>query len=238
MYSIFIVYFYQHSSAQGGAGAGSAVARARRRTGGGGGAQGRMWSRGVGRASGAPSSSLPAARSPSLLTFYEGRDRQQSPSPSHSSVVADGWARWSRCRGAEARRRGGGVRRLDTRGKQGRDTSNKKRASRSATDAPTHHTAASTQVLLQGRIPALGRRGRAGRCRRLHRFSFARLHPCTHPPLPCEWRRVPTGIRPRHLLAARGRWGRPWRRWRSRAVTGSCTRRSRRRCSGAAKGHP
>ena len=238
MYSIFIVYFYQHSSAQGGAGARSAVARARRRTGGGGGAQGRMWRRGVGRASSAPSFSLPGAHSPSLLTFYEGRDRQQPPFPSHSSVVADGRAPWRRCRGAEARRRGGGVERLDTRGKQGRDTSNQKRASRSATDAPTHHTAASTQVLPQGRIPALGRRGRAGRCRRLHRFPFARLHPCTHPPLPCEWRRVPTRIRPRHLLAAGERWERSWRRQRSRAVTGPCSRRSRRRCSGATKGHP
>lgn len=238
MYSISIVYFYQHASAPGGAGTRRSVARRRRRAGGGGGAQVRMRSRGVGRASSAPSSSFPAARSPSLLAFYAGRDRQQSPFPSPLSVVTDGWARRRRCRGAEVRRRGCGVERLDTRGKQGGDTSNKIRASESATGAPTGHTAASSRVPLGDPIPALGRRGRAGRCRRLHRFSFARLHPRTHPPLPCEWRRAPTRIRPRHLLAARGRWERPWRRRRPTADTGPCTRLSRRHCSGSTKVHP
>ena len=103
MYSIFIVYFYQHSSARGGAGTRSAVARAGRRAGGGGGAQGRMGSRGVGRAGGAPSSPLSAARSPSLLTFYEGRDRQRAPFPSQQVVVAGGGRGDA---GAEGRRRG------------------------------------------------------------------------------------------------------------------------------------
>jgi hypothetical protein len=103
MYSIFIVYFYQHSSARGGAGTRSAVARAGRRAGGGGGAQGRMGSRGVGRAGGAPSSPLSAARSPSLLTFYEGRDRQRAPFPSQRVVVAGGGRGDA---GAEGRRRG------------------------------------------------------------------------------------------------------------------------------------
>ena len=177
------------------------MARAGLRAGGGGGAQGRMRSRGVGRAS---SFFLPAARSPSLLAFYRGRDRQQAPFPPQAAVVADGWGRRRRCRGVEARRRGGRLERLQAQGKRGRDTSNKKQALRSATEAHSPPTVASTRVQLQGRIPALGRRGRGGRCRRLHPSSFARLHPCTPPPLPCEWWCAATGIRPRHLLAAGG----------------------------------
>ena len=216
----------------------SAVARARRRVGGGGGAQGRMRSRGVGRASGASSSPLPTARSPSLLAFYRGRDRQQAPFPPQAAVVADGWARRRRCRGVEARRRGGGLERLQAQGKRGRDTSNKEQALRSAAEAQSPPTAASTRVQLQGRIPALGRRGRGGRCRRLHPSSFARLYPCTPPPLPCEWRRSATRIRPRHLLAAGGRGERPWRQPRSTAVTDNGTRLSRRHCSGASQVHP
>lgn len=80
--------------------------------------------------------------------------------------------------------------------------SNRKRPSGSATDAHGPHTAASSQVRLQGRIPALGRGGRAGRRRRLRPSSVAQHHRRTPSPLPCEWRRVATRIRPRHMLAA------------------------------------
>lgn len=98
----------------------------------------------------------------------------------------------------------GGLGRLDTQGKLATSISNKRRPSRSAPGAHGPHTGASTQVRLQGRIPALGRRGRAGRRRRLHRSSFAQHHRRTPSPLPCEWRRVATRIRPRHMLAAGG----------------------------------
>lgn len=94
--------------------------------------------------------------------------------------------------------------RLDAQGKLRTGTSNKKRASGSASVDPCLPTAGSRRVRRRGRIRVLGHRGRAGRCRRLHPSSFARLHPRTPPPLPCEWRRAPTRIRPRRLLAAGG----------------------------------
>jgi hypothetical protein len=166
--------------------------------------------RGGGRTGGGPSFLLLAARSPSLPAFCRGRDRQQAPIPPQAAVVADGWARRRRCRGVEARRRGGGLERLQAQGKRGRDTSNKKQALRSATEAHCPHTVSSSPVQLQGRIPGFGRRGHCRPLRRPHPSSFARLHRCTHPSLPCEWRRAATGIRPPHcrrrgaLGAARG----------------------------------
>jgi len=147
-------------------------------------------------------------------------------------------ARRRRRRGSEARRRGGGVERLDAQGKLRTGARDKKRASGSAAVDHCPHTAGSRRVRRRGQIRVLGRKGRAGRRRRLHRSSFARLHPRTPPPLPCEWRRAPRGIRPPHLLAAGGSRERPWRRRRPRVVTGLCTRLSRRHCSGTTGVHP
>ena len=160
------------------------------------------------------------------------------PVPPQSVGAAGGRARRRRRGGSEARRRGGGVERLDAQGKLRTGARSKKRASGSAAVDSGLLTAGSRRVRRRGRIRVLGRRGRAGRCRRPHPSSFARLHPRTHSPLPCEWRRAPTRIRPRPLLAAGGRWQRPWRRRGPRGVTGLCTRLSRRHCSGTTKGHP
>ena len=160
------------------------------------------------------------------------------PVPPQSVGAAGGRARRRRRGGSEARRRGGGVERLDALGKLRTGARSKKRASGSAAVDSGLLTAGSRRVRRRGRIRVLGRRGRAGRCRRPHPSSFARLHPRTHSPLPCEWRRAPTRIRPRPLLAAGGRWQRPWRRRGPRGVTGLCTRLSRRHCSGTTKGHP
>ena len=160
------------------------------------------------------------------------------PVPPQSVGAAGGRARRRRRGGSEARRRGGGVERLDALGKLRTGARSKKRASGSAAVDSGLLTAGSRRVRRRGRIRVLGRRGRAGRCRRPHPSSFARFHLRTHSPLPCEWRRAPTRIRPRPLLAAGGRWQRPWRRRGPRGVTGLCTRLSRRHCSGTTKGHP
>jgi hypothetical protein len=65
--------------------------------------------RGGGRTGGGPSFLLLAARSPSLPAFCRGRDRQRSPSPSRSVVVAErrAAAQGQRGGGAETRRRTG-----------------------------------------------------------------------------------------------------------------------------------
>lgn len=94
--------------------------------------------------------------------------------------------------------------RLDAQGKLRTGARDKKRASGSAAVDHCPHTAGSRRVRRRGQIRVLGRRGRAGRRRRLHRSSFAQHHRRTPSPLPCEWRRVATRIRPRHMLAAGG----------------------------------